>query len=307
MYCNFHKSAVILNNQRQIACSDFLVTMDDVVFAAAVAAVQQFVTAVYALLFDTPTFHEKRVTKKRKREETSCKRNVSVRYSSQSSPYKKSCWMKIVHTCTNLPTFRLGNFSSLVRGFTCLLRDQGKVKWNKVLIANMITFTICSFALNGSTMATSFWTREVESGWGKSSIHRDTCHVLQAIVGGLNDELQWPDVNWWREMASIYNGIFQGWIGISDVKEFDIEKPTNCVMERRTFSGKKKTNSYKMLSVMMDRSGRYIYLHRTLGKNDREVLTSSLLYLQEGDFFSDGEFLAADGAFEGNCWLHCLH
>jgi len=72
-------------------------------------------------------------------------------------------------------------------------------------------------------------------------------------------------------------------------------------MERRTFSGKKKTNSYKMLSVMMDRSGRYIYLHRTLGKNDREVLTSSPLYLQEGDFFSDGEFLAADGAFEGNC------
>ncbi len=80
MYCNFHKSAVILNNQRQITCSDFHVTMDDVVFAAAVAAVQQFVTAVYALLFDTPTFHEKRVTKKRKREETSCKRNVSVRY-----------------------------------------------------------------------------------------------------------------------------------------------------------------------------------------------------------------------------------
>jgi hypothetical protein len=47
--------------------------MDNVVFAVAVAAVQQFVTAVYALLFDTPTLHEKRVAKKRKRQETSYK------------------------------------------------------------------------------------------------------------------------------------------------------------------------------------------------------------------------------------------
>jgi hypothetical protein len=30
------------------------------------------------------------------------------------------------------------------------------------------------------------------------------------------------------------------------------------------------------------------------------VLNSSPLYLQEGDFFSDEEFLAADGAFEGD-------
>ena len=69
--------------------------------------------------------------------------------------------------------------------------------------------------------------------------------------------------------------------------------------KRRTFRGKKKINSYKMLSVM-DHRGHYIYLHLTLGKNDREVLTSSPLYLQEGDFFSDGEFLVADGAFEGD-------
>jgi hypothetical protein len=54
-----------------------------------------------------------------------------------------------------------------------------------------------------------------------------------------------------------------------------------------------------MLSAM-DHSGHYIYLCLASGKNDREVLTSSPLYLQEGDFFSDGEFLVADGAFEGD-------
>jgi hypothetical protein len=61
-----------------------------------------------------------------------------------------------------------------------------------------------------------------------------------------------------------------------------------------------------MLSVM-DHSGHYIYLHLTLGKNDRKVITSSPLYLQVGDFFSDGEFLASDGAFEGYGQLRCSY
>ena len=41
------------------------------------------------------------------------------------------------------------------------------------------------------------------------------------------------------------------------------------------------------------------------GKNDREVFTASPLYLQEGEFFSEDEFVAADGAFEGDGHLHC--
>ena len=58
-------------------------------------------------------------------------------------------------------------------------------------------------------------------------------------------------------------------------------------------------NSYNMLTVM-DHSGCYIYVKVVLGKNDREVLISSPLYLQEGEYFSDGEFVAADGAFDGD-------
>jgi hypothetical protein len=71
----------------------------------------------------------------------------------------------------------------------------------------------------------------LETGWGKSSVHRDTCHVLQAIVEGLDDELQWPDENHCRELAKTYSGIFQGCIGIGDVKEFKIEKPIDRVMK----------------------------------------------------------------------------
>jgi hypothetical protein len=44
--------------------------------------------------------------------------------------------------------------------------------------------------------------------------------------------------------------------------------------KRRSFSRKKKINSYKFLSVM-DHSGQFIYARLCLGANDREVYTSS--------------------------------
>jgi hypothetical protein len=78
-----------------------------------------------------------------------------------------------------------------------------------------------------------FHTREVESRWGKSSIHRDTCHVLQAIVEGLDDELQWPNVDQCQQLAETYDGVFCGCIGISDVKEFEIKNPVDPVKERK--------------------------------------------------------------------------
>jgi hypothetical protein len=67
---------------------------------------------------------------------------------------------------------------------------------------------------------------------------------------------------------------------------------------------KKKIDSYKLLSVM-DHSGHYIFACICLGKNDHEVLTGSPLYLQEGEFFSEDFFVAANGAFEGDSHLCC--
>jgi hypothetical protein len=55
----------------------------------------------------------------------------------------------------------------------------------------------------------------------------------------------------------------------------------------------------------MDHSGHYIFAQVCLGKNDWEVFAGSPLYLQEGDFFSDDEFVVADGAFEGDNHLCC--
>ncbi len=103
-----------------------------------------------------------------------------------------------------------------------------------------------------------FRTREAETGLGKSTIHEDTVHVLEALVEGLDDQLQWPDADKRQELASVFPGMFHGCVGIADVKEYQVVKYLDPVKEKRSWSGKKKINSYKLLSVM-DHSGRYIY------------------------------------------------
>jgi hypothetical protein len=59
--------------------------------------------------------------------------------------------------------------------------------------------------------------------------------------------------------------------------------------ERHSFS-RKRINSYKFFSVM-DHSIQFIFARLRLGGYDREVYTSNPLYQQEGNYFSDDEFV----------------
>jgi len=59
----------------------------------------------------------------------------------------------------------------------------------------------------------------------------------------LEDELQWPDA----EKDSSFPGMFNGCIGVADVKEYQVVKYLDLVKERRSWSGKKRINSYKIL------------------------------------------------------------
>jgi hypothetical protein len=54
---------------------------------------------------------------------------------------------------------------------------------------------------------------------------------------------------------------------------------------------------------VMDHSDHYIYACVCLGKNDHKAFTSSLMKLQEGEYFSPNEFVATDGTFEGDSCL----
>ena len=71
-------------------------------------------------------------------------------------------------------------------------------------------------------------------------MQRDTVHVLKAIVEGLDDEVVWHDENRRQELANIFPGIFNGCIGVGDVKEYEVEKPKDHAKERMSWSGKKQ-------------------------------------------------------------------
>jgi hypothetical protein len=51
---------------------------------------------------------------------------------------------------------------------------------------------------------------------------------------------------------------------------------------------------------VIDFTGRYIYVDVGFGKNDRDYFTLTDLYVQEGAYFSEGEWLASDGGFVGD-------
>jgi hypothetical protein len=78
-----------------------------------------------------------------------------------------------------------------------------------------------------------------------------------------------------QEFTAVFPGMFHGCAGVADVKECQVVKYLDPVKERRSWSGKKKINSYKLLSVT-DHLGQYIFACICLGKNDHEVFTSPL-------------------------------
>ena len=65
-----------------------------------------------------------------------------------------------------------------------------------------------------------------------------TC-ILTAIVDGLDEEIQWSNTNQWQELATVYQGIFIGCVGIADAKEFQVVKYEDMDKERRSWSREK--------------------------------------------------------------------
>jgi hypothetical protein len=47
-------------------------------------------------------------------------------------------------------------------------------------------------------------------------------HVLQAIVGGLDDQLQWSDAEKREELATVIPGMYKSCVGVADVKEHQV-------------------------------------------------------------------------------------
>jgi hypothetical protein len=265
-----------------------------VLVTAAVVAIHQLLDA-YAIIFDdTPTKAEQRNVKKRKRELTPHKRNGSTRYGRPTTnlelvPALEKILQDInrpyIKDVTHLHSWQFFLLADRLKDLILRprLREDGtRPERRSTKLVKHDHFHRLYFCLKWLNDGNFYKTRETETGWGKSSLQEDTVHVLEAIVEGLDDELQWPNAECRQELGNVFQGIFHGCIGIADVKEFQVIKHKNLEKERKTWSGKKKINSYKFHSVM-DHSGRYTFAYLCLGKNDREVFTSSPLYLHHGD------------------------
>jgi hypothetical protein len=291
---------------------------DQNILIAAAICMHHLITAYSIIFDDVRTKSEERTRKEQLRKMTPIKRNLSVTYGRPTSflepiPALQQILDDInrpyILNVTHLHSWHFFLLAEHLKDF--ILRPRGRRdgtypenRSNKrYKFDHYHRLYFCLKWLNDGNFHR---TQETETGWGKSSLQEDTVHVLKAIVDGLDNEIQWPDGRRQQELACVYQGIFKGCVGIADVKEFQVVKYEDANKERRSWSGKKKINSYKMLSVM-DHSGRYTYVRMCLGKNDQEVFTGSLLYLQEGNYFSQVEFLASDGGFEGDGCMKCSY
>jgi hypothetical protein len=61
--------------------------------------------------------------------------------------------------------------------------------------------------------------RDTDTGYTKSSVHKVLLHVFCTIVDGLDEHLSDPDENCRHELAALFPGILSGFIGVGDVKE----------------------------------------------------------------------------------------
>ena len=157
------------------------------------------------------------------------------------------------------------------------------------------------FCLEWLSAGTPAYRAELENAYSKTSSNEDLKHILRAINEGLADQIVWPDASRREVLKEGYQGVMKEVVGIIDGSEHTITKSSNNDIETRTFSGKKNSNTRMTLAVM-DKHGLFIYVRTGIdgARNDREAFTACDLYLEKGRYFSAGELIAADGGFEGN-------
>ena len=197
--------------------------MEDVNITLVVALVtlHQFIATVFTLFMDVPTAHDSRLFKKRNREDAPYKRNQSMRYDSPTSNLEAVPVLEQIlvddnrgymKKLTHLHAWQFFMLGDRLKELIERPRNNGqKVGPNPKHDYRHRLFFCLKWLNDGNFHRT----REVETGWSKTSLQRDTVHVLKAIVEGLDDELQWPDGNRRQELAHVFpekiQWLYWGW------------------------------------------------------------------------------------------------
>ena len=143
--------------------------------------------------------------------------------------------------------------------------------------------------------------KEALSGIPKTTGYRDLRHVLRAIVVGLEGQIQWPTAAERYAIAHETTGVFEGCVGVLDVMESFIRRPMDAEVQHSTISCKYKRCTRKTL-VVIDKDGLFTFVSHGGGgrTSDRELFTTSPLYMQRNDYFSLNEWVGGDGIFRGD-------
>ncbi len=126
--------------------------------------------------------------------------------------------------------------------------------------------------------------------------------MLRAINTVLADEVRWPTAAERLALREKHGGLFRKIVGVMDGQEHIFKRSEDEEKERRTYSKKKHANTRATLHVI-DFRGLFTYVSTTTqdgARNDRQLFTSSPLYLNAGKYFTDDEQVAGDGIFVGN-------
>jgi len=54
-------------------------------------------------------------------------------------------------------------------------------------------------------------------------------------------QIVWPDAARRAELAGVYRGILRGMVGVTDVREHEVDKSKNKEGKKKTWSGKKES------------------------------------------------------------------
>jgi hypothetical protein len=219
---------------------------DTIVFIFLVAAAHQLICSYYILFDDVPTRKEKKLLLKRKHELAPYKCNVSYRYSTSTNRLvAKNCLPEIlqdsdrayIKSVTHLHEWQFFELAETLKDLNLRprLRSDGTRPELRHKAPKFDHYHRLFFVLRWLNDGLFYRSREVDTGYAKSSVQEDLVHVFLAIVEGLDE----PDENRRRELAEVFPGILSGCIGVGDVKEYEIEKLKDPVKEKNSWSGKK--------------------------------------------------------------------
>ncbi|KAK3263056.1 hypothetical protein CYMTET_28118 [Cymbomonas tetramitiformis] len=150
---------------------------------------------------------------------------------------------------------------------------------------------------------TSWQSFEAKFGCDKATVMRLYYHVQSCVFWVTTPEISWPDEAERKELAEKYCGAFKGCVGYVNGTRSGIKKPLHC--QTAFYSGKIAMHCMNT-QVIVDLRGKFIQGTVGVGGSvhDKIIYDAWGGYVNEEDFFAQGEFILGDPAYNSKLTAH---